>query len=109
MDLHWLPIEQRIEYKILLTTFKSLHELAPQYITELLSPKLTPRPLRSSDANLLAIPQSRTKTYGDRAFAIAAPTLWNSLPDDLRKIHELGSFKRQLKTVLFNSAYKCDT
>ena len=109
MDLHWLPIEERIDYKIILTTFKSLHELAPQYITDLLSPYPTPRPLRSSDSNLLAIPQSRTKTYGDRAFAVAAPTLWNNLPEELRNVHELGSFKRQLKTVLFNSAYKCDT
>ena len=108
-ELHWLPIEKRIEYKIILTTFKSIHALAPQYICELLKPYPTPRELRSSDANLLAIPQSRTKTYGDRAFSVAAPILWNSLPDDLRASDELCPFKRNLKTFLFNSAYNvCD-
>ena len=42
-------------------------------------------------------------------FTVAAPTLWNSLPEELRNVYELGSFKRQLKTVPFNTAYKCDT
>ena len=108
IELHWLPIEKRIEYKLLLITFKATHNLAPQYISDMLQPYPTPRPLRSSDENLLAIPQSRTKSYGDRAFSIAAPTLWNGLPDELRFINELGHFKRQLKTYLFKSAYNCD-
>jgi hypothetical protein len=108
IELHWLPIEKRIEYKILLTTFKATHDLAPQYICDMLKPYPTPRPLRSSEENFLAIPQSRTKTYGDRAFSVVAPKLWNGLPDELRNINELGHFKSQLKTHLFNSAYNCD-
>ena len=109
IELHWLPIKKRIEYKILLLTFKATHNLAPQYISDLLQPYPTPRPLRSSEENFLAIPQSRTKTYGDRAFSVAAPKLWNGLPENLRNINELGHFKQQLKTHLFNSAYNCDT
>ena len=108
-ELHWLPIEKRIDYKIALITFKSIHSLAPVYISEMIMPYPTPRPLRSADSNFLAIPQSRTKTYGDRTFSVAAPTLWNGLPDELREIHELGHFKTQLKTFLFKSAYKSDT
>lgn len=104
-ELQWLPIEKRIEYKIILLTFKSLHALAPQYISELTMPYPTPRPLRSAGANYLAIPQSRTKTYGDRAFSVSAPTFWNGLPDELRECHEIEPFKRHLKTFLFNSAY----
>jgi hypothetical protein len=108
-ELHWLPIEKRIEYKILLITFKSRHSLAPQYINEMIMPYPTPRPLRSADENYIAIPQSRTKTYGDRAFSVAAPKLWNRLPDELRESNELEHFKRDLKTFLFNSAYNiCD-
>ena len=103
-----LVTQKRIEYKLLLITFKATHNLAPQYISDMLHPYPTPRPLRSSDENLLAIPQSRTKSYGDRAFSIAAPKLWNGLPDELRFINELGQFKRQLKTHLFKSAYNCD-
>ena len=108
IELHWLPIEKRIEYKILLLTFKATHDLAPKYISDLLNPYPTPRELRSSDENLLAIPQSRTKTYGDRAFSVTAPTLWNELPEELRFINSLSLFKKHLKTHLFNSAYNCD-
>ena len=108
IELHWLPIEKRIEYKLLLITFKAKHDLAPQYICDLLKPYPTPRQLRSSNENFLAIPQSRTKSYGDRAFSVAAPKLWNGLPEELRFINELEHFKRKLKTHLFNSAYNCD-
>ena len=107
-ELHWLPIEQRIEYKIILLTFKAIQGAAPQYICDLLKPHPTPRTLRSSEANLLAIPSTRTITYGDRAFSAAAPKLWNKLPDDLRDFNELDAFKRKLKTFLFKSAYNCD-
>ncbi len=105
-ELHWLPIEQRIEYKILLLTFKAMQGVAPQYIRDILKPYATRRALRSSEANLLAVPPTRTKTYGDRAFCVAAPTLWNKLPDDLRDFNELVAFKRELKTYLFKTAYK---
>ena len=105
IHLLWLSIEKRIEYKILLLTFKATHNLAPRYICDLLKPYPTPRLLRSSDENFLAIPQSRTKTYGDRAFSVAAPKLWNALPDELRYINELGHFKSRLKTHLFKTCY----
>jgi len=109
IKLHWLPVSQRIDYKILLTTFKAIQGVAPQYIRDLLKPKSVPRPLRSSDqAHLLTIPSTRTKTYGDKAFSVSAPRLWNGLPDDLRGIHELAPFKRQLKTHLFKCAYPQD-
>ena len=35
-QLHWLPVNQRIDYKILLLTYKALNGQAPSYITELL-------------------------------------------------------------------------
>ena len=108
VELHWLPVSQRIDYKILLVTFKAIQGVAPQYISELLKPHKLPRTLRSSENNLLAIPPSRTKTYGDRAFSTSAPKLWNNLPDDLRATHDLDPFKRQLKTHLFKTAYNIE-
>ena len=105
-DLHWLPIKQRVEYKVGLLTFKALHDLAPYYLQELLKPYPTPRPLRSGDDKyLLDIPPSRTKSYGDRAFSYAAPKFWNSLPMDTRNTCELASFKKKLKSLLFTLAY----
>ena len=78
-NLHWLPVKSRITYKLLLVTYKSLHALSPQYLTDLLHPYIPSRTLRSSDSGLRSIPPSRLRTFGDRAFSVTAPTLWNSV------------------------------
>jgi exonuclease III len=104
-DLHWLPIAQRIEYKILLLTFKALTGQAPTYLKDLLQLSHQTRSLRSNDQRLLACPRSRTVHYGDRCFSVAAPVLWNKLPQNLRLCDSLSLFKSQLKTYLFNAAY----
>ncbi|KAG1924644.1 hypothetical protein F2P79_026034, partial [Pimephales promelas] len=80
-QLHWLPVRYRIQYKLLLLTYKSLHSLAPSYLTELLVQHQPTRHLRSYGTNRLTqITRTNRRTLGDRSFAIAAPTLWNSLP-----------------------------
>ena len=105
-ELHWLPVRQRISFKILLIVYKSLSGQAPNYITELLQLKVQSHShsLRSStDKLLFQIPHGKTKiTLGDRAFAIAAPKLWNSLPIEIRSTPSLNVFKSNLKTYLFN-------
>ena len=83
MQLHWLPIAERIKFKIVLLTFKGLHDLSPSYIKELLIPYCPARMLRSSSTLLFARSDYNMKIYGDRAFAISAPELWNQLPDDI--------------------------
>jgi hypothetical protein len=103
--LHWLPVKQRIEYKLLVLTYRSLNGLAPPYLTELLHSYQPSRSLRSQDRLLLTAPKSRLKTYGDRSFASAAPSLWNPLPYDLKSANSLQTFKNGLKTHLFKSAY----
>ena len=61
--------------------------------------------LRSSSQNFLAVPRTRLKTYGDRAFSAAAPRLWNQLPPELRSVTSVDQFRMQLKTYLFKLAY----
>ena len=102
-DLHWLPVKLRIQYKILLITFKALHNLAPAYVKELITVKpSTKYSLRSNNSLLLSVPVARTyKTLGDRAFSYSSPHLWNSLPQSIRNISSLQSFKSHLKTYLF--------
>ena len=78
--------------------------MAPLYITELLSYRTSSRSLRSTDQKLLAVPKSRVKTYGDRAFSVAAPKLWNELPLDLRSLDTINLFKKHLKTDLFKKS-----
>jgi hypothetical protein len=104
-SLHWLPVKQRIEYKVLLLTYKALHQQAPSYITDLLSFYKPARQLRSASKAQLVPLTFRTKTYGARAFAAAAPRLWNDLPDPIRSSQSLNCFKQRLKTYLFNQAY----
>ena len=82
-ELHWLPIRQCIiHFKMLLFTFKAIHGIAPLYIQDLVQVKLQGAyNLHSSRAVLLHAPSIRTKiTLGDRAFQVAAPEIWNSLP-----------------------------
>ena len=104
-DLHWLPVEQRIEYKVLLLTYKALHGKAPAYISQLLSLYTPTRPLRSENKNLLRVPRCRLEGFGRRCFAYAAPSLWNSLPTPVKRASSIDTFKSRLKTYLFNVAY----
>ena len=105
LHLHWLPIRYRIEFKILLITYKALNNLAPSYIRDLLTPYVPSRQLRSSFKNLLVIPHFNLKTYGARSFSIAAPTLWNTLLSDIMNSSSVSVFKNKLKTFLFNKAF----
>ena len=101
-SLHWLPIQQRITYKIASLCFKSVESSCPQYLTDLLHLYTPSRELRSSaDTRLFKIPSVRTKTFGQRSFAFQAPLIWNHLPHSLRHSSSLQSFKLHLKTFLF--------
>uniref|UniRef100_A0A669BHD9 Reverse transcriptase domain-containing protein n=1 Tax=Oreochromis niloticus TaxID=8128 RepID=A0A669BHD9_ORENI len=104
-QLHWLPIEARINFKILLLTYKCIHKSAPSYLCDLLHITTVSRSLRSSSAIQLTVPSSHLITMGNRAFSRSAPRLWNSLPPALRNIESLSVFKSQLKTHLFKLAY----
>ncbi len=103
--LHWLPTKHRIDFKILLITYKALNGLAPQYLSELLSHYSPPRPLRSQNSGHLIIPRISKSTAGGRSFSYLAPKLWNNLPNTVREADTLCQFKSRLKTHLFNLAY----
>ena len=103
IELHWLPVAERIKFKILLLTFKALHDQAPSYITRC-KPQRT---LRSSFELLLNNVNFRLQSYGHRSFAVSASELWNALPSSIRTLSTISSFKSNLKTYLFKSAYSC--
>ena len=106
--LHWLPVIFRIDFKIILLIFKCIHGLAPQYLSELISVRSIDRTMRSSGGLLLDIPKTKTKTWGERAFSVAGPRLWNSLPLHLRSAESVDKFKADLKTHLFEIAFADD-
>ena len=103
--LHWLPVALRIDFKILLIAFKAQRGLAPPYISELLSPYIPPRDLRSSGKGLLEVRTASYVTKGQRAFAVNAPNLWNALPERIRLTDSLTLFKSLLKTYMFQKAF----
>lgn len=73
-SLHWLPVKDRIVFKILLLTFHCVHGSAPQYLISLIQNYTPARPLRSSTSNFLVTPKI-TKTWGERSFAYSSPKL----------------------------------
>ena len=104
-DLHWLPVCQRIKFKILLLTFKILNNQAPAYLTELLERNNSNRLTRQSATVRLLEPRFNTQSYGSRSFSSAAPRLWNNLPNNIRNAPSLHCFKSALKTFLFTEYY----
>ena len=105
-ELHWLPVEQRIRYKICLLCFKSLHGTAPSYLSELLPTYVPARTLRSSSDMLCLKQNVLTKNnYGERAFSAIGPKFWNELPFHIRHAPTIECFKSLLKTHLFKCAY----
>ena len=106
-ELHWLPIHARIEYKILLFVYKILHDVAPSYLSDLVSVKEQVRVLRSNASGAPALEPADWEQvhFGYRSFANAAPTLWNVLPPDVRMSPTITAFKSSLKTHLFRKYY----
>ena len=95
----------RITFKVLLLTFKALNNLVPPYLSQLIVPYNPTRNLRSAGKHLLEVPNVRLKSYGDRAFSVAAPKLWNEIPLDIKLSRSVDVFKSRLKTYLFRLAF----
>ena len=100
MQLHWLPVKQRVCYKVMWLTFLAAYGRAPEYLCKLLEQRDVKCTLLSSRQISFIQPHARTKTFGDRAFAAAGPRLWNALPAELKNITDLDKFKNSLKTHL---------
>ena len=95
-NLHWLNVESRIIFKVILLVYKSIHGQCSENLT--LSYKQYN--CRPDDYLQLELKMVKTK-YGRRTFTYAGPRLWNALPLQIRTIDNVNVFKRQLKTILF--------
>ena len=104
--LHILPVRYRMKYKVALLVYKSLHDLAPTYIKELMEYKVTYSHLRSSN-KLFALQTSTPKSsYGESSFAYVAPNVWNELSKDIVCSPTLEIFKRRLKTHYYTQCFE---
>ena len=103
-SLHWLPVKYRVHFKIYLLTYKALHEEQPVYLRSLIAISLPSRSLRSNRGITLSIPRIKTNP-GARVFSSCAPFLWNNLPLSVRSATLVATFRRRLKTYLFDLAF----
>ena len=103
--LHWLPLKQRVEYKVTILVHKALSTVVPSYMCELLSPYVPLRQLHTADMSLLSVPRTAS-SIGDRVFSVVGPRLFNSLPD-LKNANDISAFRKKLKTYLFQEV--CQT
>ena len=106
--LHWLPVKQRITFKLAVLTYKVRSTSNPSYLSSLLSGQTTAShmTLRSARRSTLHVDHTRTE-YGARAFHVAAPTIWNSLPIEIVLAPSVNVFKTRLKTFLYKTAFDC--
>ena len=105
-DLHWLPIHFRTHYKILSLTFQCMNTPDfPDYLKKFTETYTPSRQLRSSVKNILVKPRYKLETYGKRTFKFQSADLWNKLPEELKNTDTLASFKSNLKTYLFKTAF----
>ena len=77
--LHWLPVESRIQYKVFVLMHACVHNVAPPYLSNLLTSYVPSREMRSSGQLILHQPISNMVTYGQRSFTYGAPLLWITL------------------------------
>ena len=103
-QLHWLPVNYRIKFKLSTLTYRALAIHQPPYLASLLHFSNVPRQLRSSTSQQLSIPRTKLN-LGKRAFSVAAPIIWNELPTTLKSCESLASFRKNLKTYLFKIAF----
>jgi hypothetical protein len=106
--LHWLRAPERISYKLAVLVYRCLHGRAPAYLADALHPVADlpgRRRLRSASTAALAVPSTRLRTIGDRAFPAAAARTWNCLPPEVTSSESLSTFKSKLKTYLFSVSF----
>jgi len=102
MALHWLPVRQRITYRLCCLMHGVVYGHTPRYLSDMVVPvsHLPGRAhLRSAQRGHFDVPRSRT-VFGSRSFSVAVPQAWNELLADIRQINTFLTFKQHLKTFL---------
>jgi len=104
-SLHWLPIKQRIKYKLSCLSYACLDGSAPCYLSDLTRLYIPSRSLRSSSHNKFQVPRCNLKTGGERTFSFQSAKIWNDLPYSITSVSSTNTFKSQLKTHYFKQHF----
>jgi hypothetical protein len=106
-QLHWLPVEYRIQFKLCVLMFQLHTGHGPSYLMELMqaTASLPGRSrLRSASSHRYELPRLNL-VFGRRAFSYAGPAAWNALPESIQTLTNINTFKRQLKAHFFARVY----
>ena len=105
-------VRYRVQFKIGLITYKILNQGPPVYQRELIHPYISSRNTRQSTPKLMFL---QTPSFDRRvhksikhfsnSFSHYVPVLWNSFPFQVRNSPSVASFRKHLKTNLFNSRF----
>ena len=105
-SLHWLPISERIKFKVCCICYNSITKTAPTYLSDILPPYSNLGKLRSAtDSRKLKKISYNRKSHGYRSIQVYGPTCFNELPQEIRHAKNIKAFKTQLKTHLFDKYF----
>ena len=105
IQLHFLPVRARIEFKICLLVFKALYYGQPSYLSKLLIPFQPASNVQLRSSGRLHEPRISNLANSERCFEYHAPRLYNKLPNDVKLQNTVSAFKQKLKTHIFQKAY----
>ena len=100
-ELHWLPINKRCQFKILILTLKSLNGCVPEYLCDMLNVYMPNRSLQSTVFTSLVPYRNRSIRLGKRLFGTSEAKLWNELPRNIQRADSITMSKKLLKTFIF--------
>ena len=106
LDLHWLPISERIIYKIAVLAHTCYYDRSPTYLKDMINKYTPSRQLRSSNHLNLLVPRKGSKRLSCRTFFVAAPDVWNALPHSLKSNLSDASLRNLLKPCYLGTASK---
>ena len=107
IQLHWLPIRWRVQYKLVMLMYGIVVGTCPEYLRTIVKQATPSHPgLRSAacSAPKFVVPRLLTK-FSERAFSFSGPVAWNSLPADIRCTTNRQTFKTLLKSHFFRQAF----
>ena len=87
------PVARRIDFKLLVFTYKAVHVNVPKYLSDLVCPYIPAKALHTASYNMLTVRWTRVKA-GDSSFAVATATLWHTLPNDIKMSDILSMYFR---------------
>ena len=101
-ELHWLPVDKRIDFKIATLTFKVLENIQPTYLSELFASACASQITALWGKELACGTKHKNQPMEGVSFSFAAPVIWNSLPEHVRNSSSLIIFRKQLKNSSFS-------